>query len=293
MTIPGHRQTVASVILALLAAGALAAAADSAPPPPGRPVAAATFSPGSCIEFAPTGPNRRRTVFLDAGHGGLDSGAVGVTTAGHPVHEADETLRVALAALAPLRAAGYRVVLSRTTAAAVARPVAGDIAGGVFTGQGVHRDLIARDECANAAHASVLIGIYFNASSSWSASGGLALYDAARPFWRENLRLAQAVQRGVLAALRVAGHPVPDDGVHTDVGYGSAVTNADHAYGHLLIIGPAKAGYFASPSLMPGVLFEPLFITNPPEASLIDSPAGERAIAAGMLSAVDAYFAVR
>ena len=44
---------------------------------------------------------------------------------------------------------------------------------------------------------------------------------------------------------------------------------------------------------MPGALTEPLFITDPAEASLIDSPAGERAIAAGMLSAVDAYFAVR
>jgi N-acetylmuramoyl-L-alanine amidase len=291
--IAGHRQTVVALVAALLAGGALAGAAASAVPSAGRPVAAAKFSPGSCIAFAPSRGHRRRTVFLDAGHGGLDSGAVGVTTTGHPVHEADETLRVALDALAPLRAAGYRVVLSRTTAASVARPVAGDVSGGVFTGQGVHRDLIARDECANDAHASVLIGIYFNASSSPSTSGGLALYDAARPFWRHNLRLAQAVQRGVLASLRHAGHPVLDDGVHTDVGYGSAVTNADHAYGHLLIIGPAKPGYFASPSTMPGVLFEPLFITNPSEASLIDSAAGQRAIAGGIRSAVEAYFAVR
>ena len=41
------------------------------------------------------------------------------------------------------------------------------------------------------------------------------------------------------------GRDVPDDGVHDDIGYGSFVTNADHAYGHLLILGPPKAGYLA------------------------------------------------
>lgn len=255
-----------------------------------RPVAAARFAAGSCVSFAPTALKRRhRTVFIDAGHGGPDPGAVGVTLAGKPVHEADETLRVALDAVPLLRASGYRVVLSRTTEGAVARPVGGDQSGGLFTGQGVHDDLIARDLCANRSHAAILIGMYFNASSDTSVGGSLTLYDADRPFWRSSVALAQVVQRDVLERLRRAGANIPDDGVHNDVGYGSSVTSADRAYGHLLILGPAKRGYFSSPSLMPGALIEPLFITNPTEASLADSRRGEQAMAAGIARAAVQY----
>ena len=170
----------------------------------GRAVAPGRFQPGSCVSFAPTAGDRHRTVFIDAGHGGPDPGAVGVTTAGKTVHEAVLTLRVALDTLPLLRAAGYRVVLSRTGAAAVARPVSGDLSGGAFTGQGVHRDLIARDLCANRANANVLLGVYFNASESAAAAGSLTLYDATRPFWPASLRLAELVQRAVLARLNVA-----------------------------------------------------------------------------------------
>jgi N-acetylmuramoyl-L-alanine amidase len=256
----------------------------------GRPVDAGRFAPGACEVFAPTAAPRHRTVFIDAGHGGPDPGAVGVTLAGRTVHEADETVRVARDALPLLRAAGYRVVLSRTGPGPVARAAPGDLDGAVYTGQGVHRDLIARDVCANRASASILIGVYFNASSDGGSAGSITLYDAARTFWMANRLLAQLVQADVLVRLRGDGANVPDDGVHTDVGFGSAVTSADRAYGHLLILGPAKPGYFSSPSRMPGALVEPLFITDPSEASLAASSRGQEAIARGLLDAVEQYF---
>jgi N-acetylmuramoyl-L-alanine amidase len=259
----------------------------------GRAVDTTLFTAGSCVSFAPTSGQRHETVFIDAGHGGPDPGAVGVTVAGRTVHEAVETLSVALDTVASLRARGYRVVLSRTGVSAVARPVGGDLSGGVFTGQGVHRDLIARDLCANRARANLLLGLYFNASPSASVGGSLTLYDAARPFWRATLRLADLMQRAVLARLKAGGWSVPDDGVRPDVGFGSSVTSADEAYGHLLIIGPAKAGYFSTPSAMPGALIEPLFITNPSEASIADSVRGQRAIALGLATAVEQYFGAR
>ena len=266
----------------LAAATAFAATAAGA----GREVAPRRFAAGSCVAFAPLGPQRHHaTVFLDAGHGGPDPGAVGVTSAGRPVHEADETLRVVLDAVPLLRARGYRVVVSRTTAGAVARPAPGDLSGGLFTGQGVHRDLIARDACANRSHAAVLIGVYFNAVVDAGVGGSVTLYDASRPFWRSSQALALLVQRDVLERFRAAGTGVPDDGVHNDVGYGSAVTTADRSYHHLLILGPAKRGYFSAPSLMPGALIEPLFITNPQEASLADSRRGQEAMAQGLARA--------
>jgi N-acetylmuramoyl-L-alanine amidase len=255
----------------------------------GHAVAAALFEPGSCVSFAPTFGNRHKTVFVDVGHGGPDPGAVGVTVAGTTVNEATLTLRVALDTLPILRRAGYRVVLSRTGAAAVARPARGDLSGGAFTGQGVHRDLIARVVCANRAKTKILLGVYFNASASASARGCLTLYDAARPFWPANLRLAQLLQRAVLSRLTAHGWNLPDDGVHTDIGFGSSVTNSDRAYGHLLILGPAKTGYLSNPSTMPGALIEPLFITNPSEASIAASRAGQHAIARGLATAVEQY----
>jgi hypothetical protein len=66
----------------------------------------------------------------------------------------------------------------------------------------------------------------------------------------------------------VSGYAIPDDGVLQDSGLGSALTSAAVAYGHLLLLGPAKAGYFTTPSQMPGALIEPLFVTDPFEASI-------------------------
>ena len=52
----------------------------------GTPVAAALFSPGACVSFPPTAGDRHQTVFIDAGHGGIDPGATGTTESGadHP-----------------------------------------------------------------------------------------------------------------------------------------------------------------------------------------------------------------
>jgi N-acetylmuramoyl-L-alanine amidase len=52
----------------------------------------AYFGPGACVAFPPVTGNRHLTVFLDAGHGGLDPGAVGVTGTGKVIDEADQTL---------------------------------------------------------------------------------------------------------------------------------------------------------------------------------------------------------
>lgn len=96
----------------------------------GAPVAAAGFNPGACVSFAPTSGDRHQTVFLDAGHGGIDPGATGTTGSGATIHEADLTLPVVLDTLPLLRAQGFRVVVSRPGATSVARLVADDISRG-------------------------------------------------------------------------------------------------------------------------------------------------------------------
>jgi len=229
-------------------------------------------------------------VFLDAGHGGPDPGAVGVTSSGRAVAEARETLHVVVDATALLRGEGFTVVVSRTGAGPVARPGPGDMSGHLFTADGVRDDIAARDLCANRAHANVLVGVYYNSGVA-GAAGCITAYDPARPFAAASRRLAGLLQSAVLGAMNRRGWKIPDAGVASDTGLGSAVTAADAAYGHLMLLGPAKRGYFTTPSLMPGAVIEPLFLTDPFEASIAASRRGQQVIATALAGAIEQYFA--
>jgi N-acetylmuramoyl-L-alanine amidase len=257
----------------------------------------AAFSPGACVAFAPTAGDRHTTVFLDAGHGGLDPGAVGTTSSGAAVDEGAVTLPVELDAARLLRAAGYRVVVSRTTDSNVVRLTSAERSGGVLSLQGAHDDVAARDVCANLSGAAVLIGIYFDSGASASDGGSVTTYDAARPFRAANLRLATLVQKDTLAAMNAQGWQIPDDGVQPDSVEGSLVPTSSSSpiavaaahYGHVLLLGPADPGFFATPSSMPGALIEPLFVTDPFEGTLAARPAAQEVIAGGIVRAVEQY----
>jgi N-acetylmuramoyl-L-alanine amidase len=250
----------------------------------------ALFSPGACMAFPPTSGDRNETVFLDAGHGGIDPGAVGSTQAGTPVEEADVNLAVELDTMAILRAQGYRVVVSRTQDTTVTRLTPADVSGGLLTIPGVLADIAARDVCANLAGADVLVGIYMDSGDPWNA-GCVTGYDADRPFSAANLRLATLLQDDVLGALNAQGYAIPDEGVLPDTVLGSALDSAALAYGHLVLLGPAQPGYFSTPSQMPGALIEPLFVTDPFEGSIAASPAGQQLIAGALAEAINQYFA--
>jgi N-acetylmuramoyl-L-alanine amidase len=258
----------------------------------GQAIAPVLFSPGACVAFGPTRGDRHKTVFLDAGHGGLDPGGVGATRRGRAVKESAVNLPIELDAMSILRAQGYRVVVSRTRNTSVTRLRPDDVSGGALTARGTFADVAARAVCANLARADVLIGIYMDAGSPANA-GCVTGYDADRPFAAGSLRLATLVQDDVLRAMNARGWAIPDGGVLPDTGLGSAVTAADAAYGHLLLLGPAKTGYFATPSEMPGALIEPLYLTDPFEASIAVKRRGQRVIAAGIAKAVGQYFAAR
>ena len=259
----------------------------------------AAFSSGACEALPPSSGDNHKTVFLDAGHGGVDPGAVGTTTSGAPVDEATETLPVELDTADLLRAQGYRVVVSRTGATSVARLSPADVSGGVLSLQGAHDDVTARAECADLSGSDLLVGIYFDSGGSPDDAGSLTTYDADRPFSPANIRLADLLQKDVVAVMNAKGWGIPNDGVNPDSLEGSLVpTSSDSplaaaaaSYGHLLLLGPAMAGYFTTPSTMPGSVIEPLFITDPYEATIAASAEGQAVIARGIDLAVEQYFA--
>jgi len=256
----------------------------------GQAIDPAIFSPGACVAFSPTHGDRHETVFLDAGHGGIDPGGVGTTANGTTVEESTVNLPIELDAMAILRAQGFRVVVSRTENTSVTKLTPADVSGEELTSQGAFADVAARDVCANKARANILIGIYMDAGYAGNA-GSVTGYDADRPFSADNLRLATLVQDDVLSAMNARGWDIPDEGVLPDTGLGSAISAAGVAYGHLLLLGPAEAGYFSTPSQMPGALIEPLYLTDPFEASIAANPQDQQVIAGGIAKAVDGYFA--
>ncbi|HEY1699023.1 MAG TPA: N-acetylmuramoyl-L-alanine amidase [Trebonia sp.] len=254
----------------------------------GKQIDPSRFAAGACEEFPPTSGDAHQTVFLDAGHGGIDPGGVGQTQSGTQVDESTVNLAIELDTAAILRAQGYTVVVSRTGNTTVTRLEAGDTDGTMLTLQGAHDDVAARDLCANMADATVLVGIYMDAGAT-GAAGCLTGYDPDRPFSAQNERLAGLLQEDVLGAMNAQGWDIPDGSVQPDTGLGSSDSAAAQSYGHLMLLGPAEAGYFETPSQMPGALIEPLFLTDPFEGSIAASANGQQVIAGALAKAIRHY----
>jgi N-acetylmuramoyl-L-alanine amidase len=277
----------------------ISAATSVTHPSAPRAIDPSYFASGACMSYPPTSGDRHLTVFLDAGHGGLDPGGVGVTESGAQIEESTINLPIELDTMALLRAQGFVVVVSRTKNTTVLKLGPGDTDGQLLSLLGSHDDVAARDVCADKAKANLLVGIYMDAGGSPANAGSVSTYDTDRPFSAANLTFATLLQNDVVAAMNAQGWNIPDDGVVSDATEGSSVGDpaegglaaASANYDHLLLLGPAAPGYFSTPSQMPGAVIEPFFITDPFEGSIAASSNGQRVVAKGIAKAVEHYFA--
>jgi N-acetylmuramoyl-L-alanine amidase len=218
------------------------------------------------------------TVAIEAGHGGpYWWGAGGYDADGNQLAEKDLALDTALKLDGLLRKAGFQTVLIR----------AGDFTLTPFDGADYRSNMIAetqaRVDLANARRADILVSIHFNGTVYPSLRGTETYYNPDRPFGAESYALASFVQEEVLSALAALGHDVNDRGVRNDAEVGGDPNNA-HSY----VLG-TNDGF--RPSLMPGIISEALFLSNPDDAARAAGEETRQALAEALRDGIAAYFA--
>jgi N-acetylmuramoyl-L-alanine amidase len=227
-------------------------------------------------------------VAIDPGHGGPDSGAPGVDPRGSVITEKQLTLQLGIAMAEAFRKAGYAVMLTRREDRPVADLGGADLSGAAETGQGERHDLAARVACANHARAAVLLALHFNAFSDPTAGGSTVYYDPDRSFAGRSFKLAQLIDAATVAGLASHGYNPLDRGVAADTNLDlQAILPEFQDYRHLLELGPGTASW--TPSAMPAVLIEVLFVTNPQEAGLASDPKVQAALAQAYVRAVGKF----
>jgi N-acetylmuramoyl-L-alanine amidase len=232
----------------------------------------------------------RPTVFLDPGHGGVDTGTIGTTASGDSIYEKNIALAIVNRVADHLRHDSVQVVLSRTDDALVgSQPSDYTSDGMLLTPNGVLADLQRRIDRANQSKADVLLSIHLNAFSDPSIGGTQTFYDGARPFADQNRQLASLVQSSVIAAFTAQGITVPDRGATDDQDLQAESLGAlSGSYNHIVLLGPAVPGRLRA-SQMPGALCEVLFLSNPPEADAASQPAMQDAVAVALTTAIEQF----
>jgi N-acetylmuramoyl-L-alanine amidase len=261
---------------------------------PGTDPSAAEFTTGRRLSpavptaSAASGPSI--LVYLDPGHGGVDTGTIGTSATGATLNEKDVALALALRTAARLRADGIGVALSRSDDSlpgATASDYTSD--GTLLTPQGVLADLQRRIDRANASGARVFLSFHLNAYDDPSVGGTQTFYDGARPYANQSLSLATVIQANVIMALRSQGYSTPDRGVTDDQDLQTESLGAVTGnYNHLILLGPAIPGVLR-PTTMPGALCEVMYLSNPPEATAIAQPVTQDLIAKAVADAIEQF----
>ncbi|MDA1081112.1 MAG: N-acetylmuramoyl-L-alanine amidase [Gemmatimonadetes bacterium] len=226
----------------------------------------ATTKPPSATEVP-----RRRTVIIDAGHGGRDPGMTGMTSARRRLYEKDVVLAVAKQVQARLEAAGVKVVMTRTADTLIAL---GD-----------------RGRIANRENGDLFISVHVNAANpKWKSPGatrGFETYFLAEAKTEDERRVAD--MENEVSRFDDGGERTSDSAV--DFMFNDMLQNQHLRESSELasIMQAGLRGTHPGPSrgvkqagfrvlvtaYMPAVLVEIGFGTNGPEADWMSSTAGQ------------------
>ena len=273
-----------------IATAAPIAAADAAvstpavaalPTPTPTPAPATRPKPARSVRaaHAPLGEHNI-IVAVDAGHGGDDPGATGVTG----THEKDVTLAIARALAARIdRAPGMHAVLTRD--------------GDYFV------DLRARMDRAHAAHADMFVSIHADAVRDRGVSGASVYILSERGASSEAARTLAEQQNAadLKGGISLADQPPDVRSVVLDVtqniNIGQSVEAADRVLGALDRVGAVRkrevqqAAFVVlkSPDI-PSLLIETAYISNAGEERKLRAPAEQQRLADAIFGGIDSYF---
>ena len=273
-------------------AGINAPAVGPAPAPAAAPaMAAAPATPAATVATVAKPPRSVRAahaplgehniiVAVDAGHGGDDPGATGVSG----THEKDVTLAIARALAARIgREPGMHAVLTRD--------------GDYFV------DLRARMDRAHAAHADMFVSIHADAVRDRGVAGASVYILSERGASSEAARTLAEQQNAadLKGGISLADQPPDVRSVVLDVAQsaniGQSVEAADRVLGALDRVGAVRkrevqqAAFVVlkSPDI-PSLLIETAYISNAGEERKLRAPAEQQRLADAIFSGIDSYF---
>lgn len=222
---------------------------------------------------ASSGPSR--TIVLDPGHGGFESGAA---RTGPLLIEKDLVLDIAKRLAVRLRAAGHRVTLTRESDSQV------NVTGADLNGDGrvdVDDDLQARVDIANDARADVFLSLHANGGTA-SMRGLSTFYCPACSGASEHRRFASAMHNAVLSGLAPYGVENFGGGLFDEAGLGKP-------FGHLFVIGPRTPRVARPNQAVASALIELLFISNLRDAGLLVRDEVRDTMSAAMAKGFEAF----
>lgn len=208
-------------------------------------------------------------VAVDPGHGGRFPGAVRDGWA-----EKDFNLDMGLHLRDLLEAAGVGVVMSRTTDVAVSEPPADHNGDGKIDR---YDDDLMRNDSANLARADVVVHVHNNASTSPTTHGTGTYTSMHRTWTSEAIDLAAlmvAEQFTALDAYRTPSFVPKNNGVHG---------------GWYYYVGPYDPPFLPRPTLMPSVLSESLYLSNPVELEALKRADVRLSLAAAIYISIADY----
>ena len=225
----------------------------------------------------------RPLVVIDAGHGGVDPGAINPQTG---LREKDVTLKIAKAIRDKLVASGrVRAALTREDDRYI-----------------LHRE---RFGVARRLHADLFISIHCDSVGEGTPSGATAYTLSDRASDREAALLAARENKSdVIAGVDLDDSNADVSSILIDLTQRETM-NASAGFARLLgrearPLMPTKPAFHRTASLlvlkapdMPSILFETGYISTPSDAAFLDSRAGRDKIAESVKRAVDVYFARR
>ncbi|MCD6362994.1 MAG: N-acetylmuramoyl-L-alanine amidase [Synergistetes bacterium] len=245
------------------------------PETPSRPQKLSPRGEKETIKIRPQGKGKFLIV-VDPGHGGKDPGAVGP----RGTKEKDIALRVALYLKNELIKRGYRVILTRN--------------------KDVYLSLKERTYIANRSRADVFISIHCNASFSPSARGSEVYYmalpsdsSAMSVALRENMEIGltgEEVKRKTDMLVRILADMMKNAKIDESAKFAESLYRSLKRGLRIPVRRIAQAPFFVlRGAVMPAVLVELAFITNPREETLLRRASWQRKVAILLAKGVENY----